>query len=307
MPEAGRGAGTDTRAQLESLTSRYEDCDLCSHRCHVDRTAGEIGTCQVDDTVRLASYGPHFGEERPLSGSGGSGTIFLAYCNLACVFCQNYELSQEGRGAREVDVETIADVALSLQDRGCHNVNFVSPTHFAPTLARAVLRARDRGLDVPIVWNCGGYENAEIIGDLDGIVDVYMPDVKWADDGAARMYSKAPGYWKAATTAIEEMHRQVGDLRLDERGIAERGVLLRHLVMPGMVENSKRIVEFVAHSLSTDTYLNLMAQYRPSYTVGRHGRYTEIDRPVTEAEYASVVEHARSLGLQRLDVNDSYL
>lgn len=291
--------------RVEQLLTRYSDCDLCAHSCHVDRTAGEIGTCRIDDTVRLASYGPHYGEETPLVGSGGSGTIFLAHCNLSCVFCQNYELSQEGTGARQIGVEGLADVALSLQNRGCHNVNFVSPTHFAPTLAKAVLRARERGLEVPIVWNCGGYENVEVIQELAGIVDVYMPDVKWADAEAARAYSKAPGYWEAARPALEEMHRQVGDLALDDDGIAERGLLVRHLVMPNYVENSRHVVEFVAESLSTDTFLNLMAQYRPAYKIGRFGRYEELDRRVQREEYREVVEHARNLGLTRLDV-DSY-
>ena len=293
-------------ARVEELQGQYTDCDLCAHHCHVDRTAGEIGTCQVDENVRIGSYGPHFGEEKPLSGHAGSGTIFLAHCNLACVFCQNYELSQEPRGASEASVADIADIALSLQEKGCHNINFVTPTHHSPTLARAVLDARDRGLEVPIVWNCGGYENADIVEHLDGIVDIYMPDVKWSLEEPARKYSKAPGYWAAAKSALKTMHEQVGDLTLDRNGIAERGMLVRHLVMPGYVENSTRVVEFIAKEVSTATYLNLMAQYRPAYKVGRHGRYEEINRRPTRAEYEEVVKTARDAGLTRLDV-DSFL
>ena len=299
-PEA---TDTSLETRVAELEARYADCDLCAHECHVDRTAGEIGSCQVDHRVRIGSYGPHHGEEAPLRGTGGSGTIFLAHCNLACVFCQNFELSQEVRDASVMSAGEIADVALSLQDRGCHNINFVTPTHHSPTLARAVLEARERGLTVPIVWNCGGYESAEIIRQLDGVVDIYMPDVKWADDEASRMYSKAPAYWDAVRPALREMHRQVGDLETDDSGIARRGMLIRHLVMPGFVENSKRIVEFVAEELSTETYLNLMAQYRPAYKVGQFGRYAEIDRSITAEEYREVVEYARDLGMSNLDID----
>lgn len=293
----------EREANVEWLLDRYESCDLCAHDCGVDRTAGEMGACQVDETVRIGSYGPHFGEEPPLVSSGGSGTIFLAHCNLACVFCQNYQLSQAVGEVRTATAEDIADIALSLQERGCHNVNFVTPTHHSPTLASAVQKARDRGLTIPIVWNCGGYERAPVIERLEGIVDIYMPDVKWADADAARMYSKAPDYWDAVRPALREMHRHVGDLDIDEDGIATQGLLVRHLVMPGHVENSKRIVEFVAEELSTDTYLNLMAQYRPAYKVGRHGRYSEIDRSVRAGEYRAVVEHAKAIGLTNLEID----
>lgn len=303
MADAPPGPPETLGTRIDSLVERYADCDLCAHDCHVDRTAGEIGACQVDETVRIGSHGPHFGEEPPLVGTGGSGTIFLAHCNLACVFCQNFELSQEGGSARPVSAEELADMALSLADRGCHNINFVTPTHHSPTIARAVLSARDRGLDVPIVWNCGGYESVDVLERLEGIVDIYMPDVKWADADAARMYSKAPGYWDAVRPALREMHRQVGDLTLDERGVAERGMLVRHLVMPGHVENSKAVVSFVAEELSKDTYLNLMAQYRPAYKVGKHGRYEELNRQVTAEEYRAVVKHARSVGLENLEVD----
>lgn len=289
--------------RVQELRDRYSACDLCAHVCEVDRTAGEIGACQVDERVRIASYGPHHGEEEPLRGTGGSGTIFLAHCNLACVFCQNYELSQEARGARQVTADEIADIALSLQERGCHNVNFVTPTHHSPTLANAVLDARSRGLDIPVVWNCGGYEREEIIREFDGVVDIYMPDVKWAKDEPARKYSKAPSYWDVARPALAEMHRQVGDLTKNEHGVATSGMLIRHLVMPGQVKNSKAILEFIAEELSTEAYVNIMGQYRPAHKVGRFGRYEDLDRKVTSEEYRAVVEHARSVGLTNLDID----
>ncbi|MFB6268106.1 MAG: radical SAM protein [Halodesulfurarchaeum sp.] len=292
----------EIRERVAALSDRYTDCDLCAHQCGVDRTAGEIGACQVDETVRISSYGPHHGEEPPLRGTHGSGTIFLAHCNLACVFCQNFDISQHGRGARAVTAEELADIALGLQEQGCHNVNFVTPTHHAPTLAEAVLDARDRGLEIPIVWNCGGYESAAVIERLEGIVDVYMPDIKWGDNQAARKFSKAPAYWDAVRPALEEMHRQVGDLTLDADGVATSGLLVRHLVMPEHVQNSKRVVEFVA-DLSTETYLNIMAQYRPANKVGQHGRYEELNRRITREEYQEVVSHARELGLSRLEVD----
>ncbi|MFW5919370.1 MAG: radical SAM protein [Halanaeroarchaeum sp.] len=283
--------------QVRRLFDRYEDCDLCPHECHVDRTDGETGLCREDDTASVGSYGPHFGEEPPLTGTNGSGTIFLGNCNLACVFCQNWELSQQARETRERTPREIADIALELESRGCHNVNFVTPTHVAPSLAKAIVIARSDGLSIPVVWNCGGYENPAVVRELAGLVDIYMPDVKWADDEAARTYSKANDYWLSARESVREMHDQVGDLKMDERGIATRGLLVRHLVMPGFVENTKRIVDFVAEEISEDTYLNLMSQYRPAYRVRREETYEAIDRRVRDDEYRDVVEYARQRGL----------
>lgn len=290
---------------VETLWERYEDCDLCAYDCRVDRTEGNVGTCQVDDTAHVSSYFPHFGEEDCLKGRHGSGTIFLANCNMKCVFCQNFETSHEAEGEEATPGE-IAEMALELQSKGCHNVNFVSPTHHSPHLVKAVKIARERGLDVPVVWNCGGYERPEIIELLDGIVDVYMPDVKWADDEAAAKYSKAPGYWSNVRESLCEMHRQVGDLRVED-GLATGGLLVRHLVMPNHVESSKRVLEFLAEELSTDTYVNVMAQYRPHYKAKREEFYDDIARPITRAEYEAVVEHARELGLDRLAVDSSML
>ena len=287
--------------RVAGLRSRYADCDLCAYDCRVDRTAGETGACRVDDTAYISSYFPHFGEENCLRGTNGSGTIFLAHCNMGCVFCQNFETSHEARGTAATP-EEIARMALELQSKGCHNVNFVSPTHHSPHVVDAIRIARDRGLDLPIVWNCGGYERREILGRLDGIVDIYMPDVKWADDAAAAMYSKAPNYWSNITESLREMHRQVGDLRIED-GLATGGLLIRHLVMPNHVQNAKDVLTFVAEELSRDTYVNLMAQYRPHYKAKSAERYAEISRSITAEEYRAVVEHARSLGLDRLEID----
>ncbi|MFW6002899.1 MAG: radical SAM protein [Halanaeroarchaeum sp.] len=286
--------------QVERLRARYDGCDLCAHDCRVDRTSGELGRCREDDTPSVGSHGPHFGEEPPLSGTAGSGTVFLGNCNLDCVFCQNWDLSQQARGTTDRTAREIADIALDLESQGCHNVNFVTPTHVTPSLAEAIVLARDDGLSIPVVWNCGGFESEDVIRDLEGLVDVYMPDVKWADDDAARRYSRANGYWEAARTSLREMHRQVGDLQVDDDGLATRGLLVRHLVMPGFEENAKRIVDFLVDEISPDTYCNLMAQYRPAYEVGRDGRYEAIDRRVSGEEYRAVVEYARERGMTNL-------
>lgn len=291
---------------IADLRERYADCDLCAYECHVDRTAGREGTCQVDDTAYVSTYFPHFGEEDCLKGHNGSGTIFLANCNMKCVFCQNFETSHEANGD-PATAEDIAEMALELEARGCHNVNFVSPTHHSPHLVEAIKIARDRGLDVPIVWNCGGYERSEILEKLDGIVDIYMPDVKWSDDRAAAKYSKAPNYWSNVKASLREMHRQVGDLRIDDTGLATGGLLVRHLVMPNHVENAKRVVEYVAKELSEDTLVDVMAQYRPHYKAESEDFYEEIGRPITEDEYEEVVTRARDVGLERLYLDRSML
>ncbi len=292
--------------RITDLWERYADCDLCAYECHVDRTAGQEGTCQVDDTAYVSAHFPHFGEEDCLKGHNGSGTIFLANCNMKCVFCQNFETSHEAAGEPATPAE-IAEMALELEANGCHNINFVSPTHHAPHLVEAVKLADERGLDVPIVWNCGGYERPAILERLDGVVDIYMPDVKWADDQAAAKYSKAPNYWSNSKESLREMHRQVGDLRLDDTGLATGGVLVRHLVMPNHVDSAKRVLEFVATDLSADTFVNVMAQYQPHYKAVDEEYYEAISRPITEAEYDAVIEHARDVGLERLSLDRSML
>ncbi len=288
------------RARAVELRSRYADCDLCAYDCRVDRTAGETGACRVDDTAYVSSYFDHHGEEDVLRGHNGSGTIFLAHCNMKCVFCQNFETSHEAQG-EPVTPEEIAEMALALQAKGCHNVNFVSPTHHSPHLVEALRIARDRGLELPVVWNCGGYERREILELLDGIVDIYMPDVKWSDDAAAARYSKAPGYWSNIQDSLREMYRQVGDLSVDASGLATQGLLVRHLVMPGQVENAKGVLSFLAEELSEETFVNVMAQYRPHYKARTDERYEDINRGITKEEYQAVIEHAREVGLERIE------
>ncbi len=299
LPEA------EFEQRIDELWSRYSDCDLCAYDCGVDRTDGETGACRVDDTLYVSSHFPHFGEEDCLKGTNGSGTIFIAHCNMTCVFCQNFETSHEAKG-EEATPEDVAEMALELQSQGCHNVNFVSPTHHSPHLVEAVKIASERGLDVPIVWNCGGYEQVEILELLDGIVDIYMPDVKWADDQAAAKYSRAPNYWSNVKESLKEMHRQVGDLEMTD-GLATGGLLVRHLVMPNHVESAKDVLTYIAEEISTETYVDVMAQYKPYYKAKSEERYEEISRGITREEYREVVDHAREIGLERLDVDSRRL
>jgi putative pyruvate formate lyase activating enzyme len=260
------------------------------------RLQGETGVCGVAENAMVSSYGPHYGEERPLVGSGGSGTIFLAHCNLCCVFCQNSEISQEGEG-QAASVRKLAEMMLDLQRMGCHNINFVTPTHQVPQILRALPLAVEGGLQVPLVYNCGGYESLETLRILDGVFDIYMPDFKYADSEAAKRYSNAENYPEVAKAALQEMHRQVGDLVMDRRGIARRGLLVRHLVLPNDLAGTGEVVRFLAE-LSEDTYVNIMAQYRPCYRAHEH---PSLARRPTREELESALQLARAAGLHRLD------
>src|SRR5574341_1641682 len=240
-----------------------ETCRVCPRECLAQRLQGETGVCGVADQAMVSSYGPHFGEERPLVGFGGSGTIFLAHCNLCCVFCQNFEISQQDEG-RIVSARELAGMMLDLQRMGCHNINFVTPTHQVPQILRALPIAVEDGLQVPLVYNCGGYESLETLGITEGVFDIYMPDFKYADAEVAKRYSGVENYPDVAKSAFREMHRQVGHLTLDRRGIARRGVLVRHLVLPDDLAGTGEVVRFLVE-LSKDTYVNIMNQYRPCY------------------------------------------
>jgi putative pyruvate formate lyase activating enzyme len=280
--------------RMEKLYNILESCELCPRKCQANRLEGEKGYCRAGTELRVSSYGPHFGEETELVGLHGSGTIFLTNCNLLCVYCQNYEISHLGEGEVRAE-EEVADYMLRLQTMGCHNINFVTPTHFTPQLVKATAMAAGKGLRLPIVWNCSGYENVETIELLDGIVDIYMPDIKYSDNEASERYSHAADYFERCQEAVQEMHRQVGDLRLDARGIACRGLLIRHLVLPNSLAGSGEVLKFVA-SLSKDIYINLMAQYRPC---GEAYQYKELNRRPTSTEYSNVVAVAKKLGLHR--------
>ena len=268
---------------------------MCPRECGVDRVAGEIGVCSAPLKAKISSVGPHYGEEPPLVGFGGSGTIFLSHCNLKCVFCQNADISQIGNGY-EVLAEELATKMIQLQAIGCHNVNFVTPTPYVPQIMEAVEIAAEGGLTLPLVYNCGGYESVETIRLLEGVFDIYMPDFKYGDAEPARLYSHAGDYFDRCSQALLEMHRQVGVLRMDDRGIAQRGVLIRHLVMPHGLAGSKRVLRFIAEGLSKDSYVNVMAQYYPSY---RAHEFSPLTRRITSAEYTEAVETARKCGLYR--------
>lgn len=270
-------------------------CNLCPHRCGVNRLAGEKGKCRAGAEALVASYGPHFGEEAVLVGRYGSGTIFFAYCNLRCVFCQNCELSWGGEGY-PVDADELARIMLALQQKRCHNVNLVTPTHFVPQILAALARAIPQGLSLPLVYNCGGYEALETLALLEGIVDIYMPDFKYTAAEPARRYSGAPGYPEHVKAALKEMHRQVGDLVIDAEGLAVRGLLVRHLVLPANLAGTREAMEFIARELSPDTFVNLMAQYFPAHEAWRH---PPLDRRLTAQEYAEALAAARAAGLKR--------
>jgi putative pyruvate formate lyase activating enzyme len=286
-------------ARVEAAYSRLEACDLCPRMCGVNRRAGRKGFCQAADRARVFSHTPHFGEELPLVGRNGSGTIFFSHCNLRCVFCQNWPIAHEGRG-RDVSDQALARMMLDLQRRGCHNINVVTPTHVMPNILGALQIAQGQGLRIPVCYNTSGYERAEIVALLDGIVDIYLPDLKFMDPAQSARYATAgaPDYPERARSSIIEMHRQVGELVTDRRGIALRGLMVRHLVMPNRVAGTQAFVEWVAAELSKDTYVNIMAQYRVEFRAFEH---EQIARAITSQEFLEAMDWARAAGLRNLD------
>lgn len=284
-------------ARAEAARAALADCALCPRDCHVNRFETTDGHCRVGRLALVSSYGPHFGEEAPLVGRHGSGTIFFTSCSLHCVFCQNWDVSHQRLGSPVTD-ETLAAMMIDLQARGCHNVNVVTPTHMVAQILSALVLAADRGLTAPLVYNTGGYDRVETLRLLDGVVDIYMPDVKTLDPDAAARYLGAPDYPDVVRAALVEMHRQAGDLVVDARGVATRGLLVRHLVMPGDAMHTGDVVRFLARDLSRDTYLNLMDQYRPC---GDAGRYPAIARPLSAPEFDAALDACRAEGLLRLD------
>lgn len=271
------------------------NCSLCPRRCGVNREAGETGFCSAPARPRVALADLHFGEEPCISGKSGSGTIFFSHCNMSCVFCQNHDLSQAGFG-RTVDVDHLAQIFINLQDQGAHNINLVSPTPYVPAVIRAIRKAKGRGLSLPVVYNTHGYETVEVLGLLEGLVDIYLPDLKYGSEGPARRYSAAPGYFTAAAAAIKEMYRQVGGPILDENGLARRGTIIRHLVLPGHVPDSLRVLRWIAANLPRDIYISLMAQYFPTY---RAAGIPPLNRRLTAGEYQQVLDGLSELGLEK--------
>ncbi len=286
----------ELKLRVEAAYRRLHACDLCGRECRVDRYE-RTGSCKTGIRAVVSSYGPHFGEEDPLRGYRGSGTIFFAWCNLNCQYCQNYEISQLGHG-EEVEPEELATMMLSLQRQGCHNINLVSPTHVLPQILAALLIAAQAGLNLPLVWNTGGYDSLAALALLDGVVDIYMPDMKYADEEIAYRYSRVRNYPAVNQAAVKEMHRQVGDLVMDEEGIALRGLLVRHLVLPGGLAGTAEVTRFLAQEVSVNTYFNLMDQYRPCY---KAASLPPLDRPITRAEYEQALEQAMAAGLHRFD------
>jgi putative pyruvate formate lyase activating enzyme len=285
------------RRNLTEVRARMSSCTLCPRMCRVDRLAGETGICRTGCRALVSSFNTHFGEEAPLVGANGSGTIFFTHCNLLCLFCQNFEISHEGIG-EEVSDEQLAAIMLALQGQGCHNINFVTPSHVAPQILAALELAVPAGLNVPLVYNSGGYDRIETLRLLDGVIDIYMPDFKFWDPEVAQTTCNAPDYPETARQALREMHRQVGDLELDERGIARRGLLVRHLVMPGGLAGTRPIMRFIARDVSPRTYVNVMSQYRPC---GRAEEIPGLGTALSADEYRRAVRETIAEGITRLD------
>ena len=291
--------------RVRTALSELEDCCACPRNCHVNRLEDRAKVCHTGRHAVVSSAFPHFGEEDCLRGLNGSGTIFFGHCNLRCVFCQNWDISQQRQG-NEFNAEEIAGLMLALQDKGCHNINFVTPEHVVPQVVEAIAAAVPMGLRLPIVYNTSAYDAVESLRLLDGLVDIYMPDFKFWSRESARRLAKAKDYPERAREAILEMHRQVGDLRFGPDGLARRGLLVRHLVMPGQLEETRAIMDWIARDVSKETYVNVMGQYRPDFQVGgtsRSGKrqYIEIERRPTGAELEAARHAARDAGLTRLD------
>lgn len=284
----------DNRIQV--LNEKLKSCIVCPHNCKVDRLNNERGFCRAGANIVIDGYGPHLGEEEALVGMGGSGTIFFSYCTLQCVFCQNCEISHHGEGY-EVSPSELSGIMLSLQKKGCHNINLVSPSHYVPQIVEAISLAAKNGLSLPIVYNTGGYDEIDTLKLLEGIIDIYMPDIKFGDNVKAKKYTKSAKYFDIAKGAVKEMHRQVGNLAIDERGIAYKGLLIRHLVMPENLSDTDKVLEFIAEEISKDSVVNIMSQYYPA-----HKSYTfaELSRRISRNEYNEAVKYAEKLGLKNM-------
>ena len=279
---------------VEAANKHITNCNLCPHQCGVNREK-EVGVCKAGDKAIVSSYGPHIGEERVLVGQQGSGTIFFGYCNLSCVYCQNYDISAYGKG-KVVSNEQLADMMLVLQNNyGCHNINLVTPTHFVANILEAVYIAAQKGLRLPIVYNCGGYECIETLRLLEDIVGIYMPDFKYASDERGKKYSKVTDYAKRAKEALREMDRQVGGLKVDANNIAYRGLLIRHLMLPDGLDDTKKVLEFIHNELSPNVLVNLMEQYYPSH---KAFEYKELSRRLDRMEYEEAYRYGNALGLR---------
>ncbi len=285
------------REKIKAAKKILSFCKLCPRECGVDRLSGQTGVCNTGENALVSSYNPHFGEEAPLVGTGGSGTIFFTRCNLLCLFCQNYDISHEGFG-EEVTSEQLAKIMLHMQDIGCHNINLVTPSHVVPQILSAVLFAVEEGLNLPLVYNTGGYDSVETLKLLEGVFDIYMPDFKFWSSEIAETACHAKDYPEIARNALIEMHRQVGDLTLDENGIATHGLLIRHLVLPNGLAGTREIMQFIATDISTNSYVNIMAQYRPC---GKAYEIEGLSARLTPKEFETAYQAAIEEGITRLD------
>ncbi|RTZ89421.1 MAG: radical SAM protein [Deltaproteobacteria bacterium] len=287
------GQNTDDSSRLRALYRLTRTCEICPRLCGAKRLQGQTGICRALKFPEVSSHNLHFGEEPPISGTRGSGTIFFTHCNLRCVFCQNYPISHLGHG-KPVTVKGLSEMMLALQSRGAHNINLVTPTHYTAQIAHAITLARHEGLNIPIVYNTSGYERTETLRLLEGIVDIYMPDIKFATPETGRRYARAPDYFEVTRKAIREMHRQVGNLILNGEGIAQRGLLIRHLVLPGHVKETREILRFIAEEISPHTYLSLMSQYFPAY---RAAEFADLSRRLSREEYETARGYLREFHL----------
>lgn len=296
---------TDPDELIDRAHAMLQNCVACPRECSVDRLGGETGLCNIEYELPVSNHFPHFGEEDVLRGTNGSGTIFFSMCNLRCVFCQNYEISQLEKG-KTCTPEEVAELGIELQKRDCHNINFVTPEHVVPQLVEAICHLVEMGLEVPIVYNTSAYDAEWSLEILDGLVDIYMPDFKFFGPEASRKFMRGPDYPGVAKYSIKEMHRQVGTLRTNDRGLAEKGLIIRHLIMPGETKDSKRILDWIAENLPRDTYVNIMDQYYPAAEVeDKPDQWSSINRKITREEYEEVREHARELDLINLDPQSS--
>jgi putative pyruvate formate lyase activating enzyme len=285
----------DLKSNDEEAVKLLENCQFCPRNCRVNRLKDELGYCRTGRWAKVSSYAPHFGEEPELVGASGSGTIFFAHCNLSCQYCQNYDISQLGQGS-VTKANELANIMLALQKMGCHNINLVSPSHVVAQFIETLAVAKEKGLNLPIVYNTGGYDSISTLKLLESVVDIYMPDAKYSDSELAKKYSLAPDYFEINKPALKEMHRQVGDLVVDGRGVALRGLLIRHLVLSNRIAGSFEVLRFIAENLSKESYINIMQQYRPCYLADRH---PELSRRITKEEYQEVIDYAEKLGLHR--------
>lgn len=280
--------------------NRLKNCTLCPRSCGVDRTSGKTGFCGATDKVKVARIALHFWEEPCISGENGSGTVFFSHCTMKCVFCQNYNISTCHKG-REITIDELAEAFVSLQNKGANNINLVTPTHYVPQIIASLEIARKNGLTIPIVYNTSGYESVETIRSLDGYVDIYMPDMKYFADKYAVKYSNAPKYFETTARAIEEMYRQVGKIELDENGIMKKGLIVRHLMLPGLLLDSKRVMDYLFKSYGNDIYISLMCQYTPLPHVKK---YPELDRKIDMQKYEILVDYCSSQGMENVFVQN---